>query len=92
MRREPSGLKKKRAYKCAKMSDENVMERSARLEKCGLLNKRKAVRKVCKATHLDWKERKLSCLLKLHKDSPSDWKEQEPISENDCLIKLERKS
>ena len=40
-------LEKKRAYKCAKMSNENVTEKSARLQKYGLINKPKAVKKVC---------------------------------------------
>ena len=66
------------------------------LKKCGLINKPKVVKKVCKAAHLDWKERELStehsCLLKLYKDGPLDWKEQEPISENDCLMKLKTES
>ena len=62
-----------------KLGKESYEERSTRLKKCGLINKPKAVKKVCKAAHLDWKERELStehsCLLKLHKDGPLDWKE-----------------
>ena len=73
MRRKQPGLKKMRAYNYAKMSDENVTESSARLEKCGPIDKPKAVKKVYKATHLDWKKRELStehsCLLKLIKGS-----------------------